>query len=260
MVSERPTGLERRREQTTREWMATRAFTAAEPPATIVRTLSRMHNQGSKPSCVGHGNASGIESVVGYPVSSVRLWEAGRYLQGDGRDASHGTRTEYVAEWMERHGWCDYTDGEDKRATSLDTDGRIADTVASNIRANSRKGRVSVSTISPAQSTDKIVAQVVAALKMPSCYVAWGGGCQDGYFDPPADTVLGPEFRSGNDHGHCELIFGWDHERQAFLNKGSWGAWTHCTLPGGSRADGCCLLDPEVLRRAWEIDVVLVTP
>lgn len=242
------------------EWLRTRLFGGrASSVGSVIRALSRLHNQHSKPSCVGQAHSSGIEPIVGYDVSSVNLWEPGRILQGDGKDAEAGTRSEYVIRWMEEHGWCNYESGEDTRATKFDTDSRIGKTLAEAIRAHSRRDRVvRVKTIDPRQSEEELVRQIVAALLEPDCYIPWGGGCTERYFDPPDDVVLGPEYRSGDDNGHCELIFGWNQARGAFANKGSWGDWTWCTLPSGERAIGCNYLAPSVLRKAREIDVVRV--
>src|SRR5512138_1321022 len=103
---------------------------------TVVQRLAAVHDQLSRPSCVGQAHASGLEGVTGHRVSAVSLWEGARILQGDAGVDGVGTRGEYALEWMGRHGWSDYVPGEDARPAPLDVDSRPDDSLAAMMRAH----------------------------------------------------------------------------------------------------------------------------
>ena len=256
----RATGCARRPRETQDTWLAERRFTGAATLHTVVQSRATLHDQHSAPACEGFAHGQGIESVVRYRVGCRNLWEGARILQGDALDPTVGTWGHVVIEWLERHGWTDEEPGEETRPWSLDTDKRIGSSLGSAMKAERRRGRVDFGrTINVRASADRIAEQVVAALSAQNTYVVLEGGLQKAYSNPPADTVLGPEYRAGDGIGHAERIFGYDARRDAFLLQGSWGDWTWCRLPDGAIADGCCLVSREVLANAWDIDVVQVT-
>lgn len=257
----RATGCARRSEDTTRHFLEARRYTApiSREVASILQLLAVLHNQCSKPSCEGQGHGQGIESIVGGArVSCVRLWEDAKRLQGDARNPEEGTLGEYVIEAMQRMGWQDYEEGEDERDESLDSDGRIADTLEDALDGWSRRKRVVIHKTLDlwGYPIETVRAQLVEALRTPDTYLTLEGGCTERYFDPPANTVLGTEYRAGDSNGHCERIVGYDAKRDAAIIQGSWGSWTWCTGPDGHRLEGCSLVSMDVLRKAWAVDVV----
>jgi hypothetical protein len=238
-------------------------FRKTAPSDQLITTLQplsrRVHDQRHKPSCEGHGHANGLEAWLGYFVSAVDIWEGARLAQGDALDADAGTYGEMVLWWLERHGWNDYQDGEDSRPSSQDTDRRLGRTISEALKGESRRDRVARGQhINAYQDPDLIAAQVVAALGTPRCYVTRETPTTRAYQHPPANTVLGAEYFAGSSGGHCERIVGYDADRDAFFIAGSWGDWTWCILPDGSRADGFCLVSRVALAESWAIDVVRV--
>ena len=259
-MTTRTLGLARRRPLTIERWLGERPFVGrASSLETVMQPLATLHDQQSKPSCVGQAHAQGLESVLGYRVSAVDLWEGARILQGQASDGAVGTRGEYAVEWLERHGWGNYVAGEDERPTAEDLDASVGGSLAEAMRAAHRSGRIARhQTIDPRRPVGDLVRQVVGALGAPNTYVVLEGGTTPAYQRPPADRVLGTAYRAGDSGGHAERIVGWIASREAFVLQGSWGAWTWCHLQGGTVAKGCCLISPSVLTRAWAIDVVRV--
>lgn len=259
-MTTRTLGLARRRPLTQQQWLSTRRYTGGTASlATVVQPLAVLHDQRSKPSCVGQAHGQGIEGIVGRRVSCVDLWEGARIAQKAGRDGAAGTRGEYAIQWLERHGWGDYVDGEDIRPRAEDQDVKVGSSLAGAMRAAQRSGRIARhQTIDMTLPAREITNQVVAALSAPRTYVVLEGGTAPAYQRPPADEVLGTAYRAGDSRGHAERIVGWSASREAFILQGSWGAWTWCHLPDGERAMGCCLVSPAVVARAWAIDVVRV--
>jgi hypothetical protein len=227
---------------------------------TTIQPLSRRkHDQRRKPSCEGHGHANGIEGVTQTLVSATDIWEGARIAQGDALDADAGTYGEAVLWWLDRHGWNDYVDDEDSRPRSEDTDRRLGKSIAAALRGERRRGRVARgSHINAYQSVDRVTEQVVAALGTPRCYVTRETPTTLDYQYPPANRVLDPSYFAGESGGHCERVVGYDAQRGAFIIAGSWGDWTWCTMPDGSRADGFCLVSPEALCCSWALDVVRI--
>lgn len=225
-----------------------------------MQPLAVLHDQRGKPSCVGQAHAQGIESVVGARVSAVDLWEGARHLQGMAGESDVGTRGEYAIWWIERHGWGDYVPGEDTRPVSADEDHRVGPSLGAAMTAHGRRGRtVLAQTIDTSQGDDEIARQVVAALRAPGCYVVREGATTAAYQEALPDVVLGPPFFAGGQGGHAERIAWYDGERDAFGVQGSWGGWTWCRRPDGTRALGCCLISRAALGKAWAIDVVRVS-
>lgn len=253
-------GLARRPKSVHDQWIANRRFLGAAELATVVQPLATLHDQHNVPACVGYAHGQGIESVVSYRVGCRSLWEGARMLQDNAGEADVGTRGDFAIAWLERHGWADEAPGEEAHPHREDVDYRIGHSLGAAMKAHRRRGRVVLAkTINVYASDDEVARQVVSALRQPDTYVVREGATTAAYQEALPDVVLGPPFFAGGQGGHAERIAWYDAERDAFGVQGSWGAWTWCRRPDGTKALGCCLISRAALGKAWAIDVVRVT-
>lgn len=258
----RATGCARRSLKTEEHFLSTRRFTPkAASKVSILQTPAVLHDQCVKGSCEGQAHSQGIESITGQRVSAVRLWENAKRLQGDAYDPLVGTLGEYVIEGIARNGWEDYQPGEDDRDLDFDMDGVIDDTLEGALKSRSRKGRaIRHQSLDLRESVDEVRAALIAALQTPRTYLVLEAGSTDAYQNPPANTVLGLRYRSGNSGGHAERILGYTAVWDAIILQGSWGPFTWCAGPGGETLVGCTLVSLDVIRAAWAVDVCQVLP
>ncbi len=238
-----------------------RLWRAAAEPVSVFRPRAVLHDQLGKPSCLPQSYAQGIEPITGKRVSAVRWHEGARTLQGMANIADVGTRSAFVLGWADRHGWADYTPGEDARAEPFDTDGLVYDSIGEAMAASRRAHRLLLhQVIDTTASVDAIRRQIVAALNEPDTFVPLEGGTRGDFDHLEPNAIETGKNRGGDDHGHAELACGYDAKRDALLVKGSWGNWTWCTLPDGTIAQGCYWFALPAVRGLWAADAIRVVP
>lgn len=252
-MTRRPTGLLRRLPG--HQLFASSRFVGmvtdgAASRRTLQRVL-RIHDQGAKPSCVGQSHAAGIESVLGVPVSSVDIWTDARRRQGALDNPLAGTRSEFAILSLMRRGISPYVAGEDRR--SVDDDIRLSGLDAELGADDRRQLGATHYGITPGYLDG-----LASALEQ-GMVVTLESGCKPAYFTAPFDVVLGTDYRSGDDDGHSERIYGRVPERKAWAVQGSWGesfgGWRDSD---GTVHRGCVLVSDKVIEAAWNIDAIKI--
>ena len=270
----RLTGLRRRSEETQHRFAAERAYHyELAAPETVIQSVLRVHDQASKPSCVGQAVSSCEESIVGRWASAVDLWTDAKRRQGSAGNPLDGTDSEHAIESLRMRGCSPYVTGEDTRST--DEDVQLAELGQELAADDARQDP----TAEHKTLTSNRTGQAVDAL-MRGLGVVHGGAVNDAYQALRRDEVIEPADVMGSD-GHERRIFGYVKERGLFLELNSWGAtWSGVTLlkgfivpapftfgtivvPAGPLTNalvlsGCAWLSPEALALSWDADAIRI--
>lgn len=247
------TGLQRRPDDVRDQLFSSSRYVGVSiDGAASIRTLQRVlriHDQRNKPSCVGQSHAAGIEAILGMPVSAIDIWTDARRRQGNLVNPLVGTRSEFAILSIMQRGISPYIQGEDDRP--IEEDLHISGLNAE-LAAYDRRQVNAVHYCIPPGDLDSLASALEQGM-----VVTLESGCKQAYFTAPFNTVLGPDYRSGNTDGHSERIYGRIPERKAWAVQGSWGdgfgGWRDTD---GVTHHGCVLVSDEVIEAAWNLDAI----
>jgi hypothetical protein len=226
--------------------------------AAVPQSPSWLRDQPMFGCCAGQCIAACIDAATGQRSSGVSIWRDARRRQGRIEQIDEGTRLEYAIESVIRRGWDSYREGED---TCVVEAGRNAppagDDLADELEADDNRQpflrRYRIATDIP---------DAVASALAQGLGVILGAGTREAFhlfrrYPGDGDPVLGIAYVGGTANGHGMRVVTFRElapGRRAFLIQNSWGRhWGGCHAQDGTWLPGCCWVDDDVLRAAWDV-------
>ena len=228
-----------------------------------------IHDQPLFPSCCGESMMAMFEvALPSHPrLSGVRAWTDARRREGCLSKLEEGTYPHLVVESAQWMGPCPYVHGEE---TSREMATHI-ELPHEGVQAfDLRQKNVSQThiTVNP---SDIDVHEIIRRAMMLGWQFQLCTGTTDLYQrrgPEEANDPAGLDELSGSYGGHAQRIAGWidqEGDKFCYLVQNSWGEdWggTYAVLNvDDSRMTwlpGCCLVEPVVLQKAWEINGLLI--
>jgi hypothetical protein len=228
----------------------------------IQQPIARIIDQGSLGACVGCAMCACSEAVLGVPPyrSWVRLWTDARRRHGSIQGDDEGTWFAYAIQSAMRRGFDVEEPGEwDNPVERTEPDDLDSELAAYDTRQQETEHwRV------PDGDLDAIDDALSRGLG-----VGIGTGVRNPYFSffssarspSLSDVVLGTDALGGSSNGHEQRIVSVQRVNgiRRYCIQNSWGLNGGCHLPNGTFRLGCCWVTEDVVKSAWDCDVIRIS-
>jgi len=228
----------------------------------VQQPIARIIDQGNLGACVGCAMCAGAEAALGIPprLSWVRIWTDARRRDGNIGGDEDGTWFTSAIQSAMLRGFDPEEPGEWARAEErTEPDDLDSELAAYDTRQHDSEHW---------RCADGNIDAVDDALERGFC-VGIGTGVRDPYFEffssprspDLVDAVLGTASLGGNSSGHEQRILTVEYVAgtRQYVIQNSWGLNGGCHLPDGTFALGCARVSENVVKAAWDCDVIKIT-